>query len=171
MGMIQVDEDLFDSLLKAKFIDVELAEKEPPTFKPNKKLGEGIAPMEELAYRKELLNKLKALKQDVDTIITSNDHPDLKIIYIDQKLEAYKLECYRLIDEHTRNAYTKGMDMANKRTGRKVVNIEGITQDRLQHIIQTQQDSIEDQTYKLRGKLIKLIRLREFNSANDKAEA
>jgi hypothetical protein len=123
-----------------------------PDFKPNKNLGEGEAPENEIKYRQTLLDLLNQLYDDTKDLKSVNDLDE-----IDDLINQFITDCNQLIDDSItsqwNNGVKEGLSELKGINNKKKFNTDNIDTTKKALIIQQQQCNIEDIAFKLRGKL------------------
>ncbi|MDY9922783.1 hypothetical protein [Methanobacterium sp.] len=113
-GNALVKTDFFHSLLYDAGIITKAVDPGKPTFKPNKKLGEGEASKDELKYRQEIQDLLKKLYEDVKSADTTKNESKVES-EINELILGFIKEGQTLASEHINNIYDKNLQSAVKK--------------------------------------------------------
>ncbi|BDZ68588.1 hypothetical protein [Methanobacterium ferruginis] len=113
-GKPVLDMDFYHSLLYDAGIITKAVEPGKPSFKTNKKLGEGEASKDELKYRQELQNLLKELYEDVNSVDTTRDEETVES-EINEFIENFIKEGQALAGKHINHIYDKNLQNAIKK--------------------------------------------------------
>lgn len=113
-GKALLDKDFFHSLLFDAGIITKAADPGKPSFKANKKLGEGEASKDELKYRQELQDLLKKLYEDIKSVDTTKDESKVES-EINELISDFIKEGQTLAAAHVNNIYDKNLQTAIKK--------------------------------------------------------
>jgi hypothetical protein len=137
-----------------------------PTFKPNKKMGEGKPTQYELEYRQELLKRLeKEVYNPIQVFIHDKKiTPEAKTSRIDEIVQRFIPRTNQYIENKITKIYQEGVNFASeqmKKTGAEHNPLVPDQPEQIQSIIRQQQNNIVKIAWLLRCQLVQSIDIKD----------
>ena len=168
--MVDIIASIVNETLRSMNELKQSAQSEPPTFKPNKNLGEGHASDRNLEYRQALLTLLKdEVYTPMQKLMKTNKSVDDKIKALDSYIDNYITKGQKLVTDYLTKAYQNGVDEATTNLKRAAKKQDAKYKPKvpknpakLQQLIVMGKQSIEDYGLTLRGRLRSAIQTASY---------
>lgn len=156
---VLVDGDLFDAMVVELEDTLQINSTNPPSFKPNKDLGEGIASKRELEIRGKILSYLEELYKYVDSILQSDISYLNKKQLINKSVVAFIQDAQSSVKKEIEKSYNDGKKLGESKLKELDLKVEKTDDLILEILIQQQLDNIEALGMEIKYKLYKQMNL------------